>query len=166
MVVRLVVLVVAAGLAYVVWDHGRTIDESHVHQYYERQLEAIRNFDDESLCSDIAEDFSSNVTTHVDGRSTGKDVYDGEAMCRMSRDMTRSLSELSRQTNGLLTFDVSVNVRSINVAPGRRSATVEGITTVKMGDVLVSRSRGTERLSRSLWRVRTHGGEGQAWYYF
>lgn len=165
MVVRLLVLVVLAGVAFVLWDNGSRIDESHVHRYYERQMDAMRNFDHESMCRDIAGDFSINVTSYVDGRRVDAAAYDGENTCRMTREMLEGMRALSGRSGGLLTFDVSVDVRSIRIEPGRRSAMVESTTTVKIGEILVSRSRGTERLSRSIWRVRSHGGEGQSWSY-
>lgn len=165
MVVRLLVLVVLAAVAFVAWDNGGRIDESHVRQYYERQREAIRNFDHEAMCGDIAGDFSINVTSFVDGRRMGQAVYDGESTCRMTREMFEQMRRLSGQTRGLLTFDVRTDVGAIHIEPGRRSATVESTTTMKMGEILISRNRGTERLSRSIWRVRSHGGEGQAWTY-
>ena len=165
MVVRLIVLVVLAAVAYVAWDHGRTIDESHVRQYYARQMDAIRNFDHEAMCGDIASDFSTSVTTYVSGHNMGQAVYDGDTTCEMTREMFDGMRNLSARSRGMLAFDVRVDVGSINIEHGGRSATVESTTTVKMGEILVTRSRGSERLSRSLWRVRSHGGEGQAWSY-
>lgn len=165
MVVRLLVLVVLAAVAYVAWDQGRTIEEAHVHQYYEGQMAAIRNLDHEAMCDEIAGDFSTSVTTYVSGRNMGKTVYDGEATCRMTREMFEDMRNLGARSRGMLAFDVRVDVGSIRIEPGRRSATVESTTTVKMGDILITRSRGTERLSRSLWRVRSHGGEGRVWSY-
>lgn len=165
MVVRLLVLVVLAAVAYVAWDQGRTINESHVHQYYERQMAAIRNFDHEAMCGDIAGDFSTSVTTYVRGRNMGKTMYDGDTTCRMTRDMFENMRNLSARSRGMLALDVRVDVGAIRIEPGGRTATVESTTTVKMGEILVTRSRGSERLSRSLWRVRSHGGDGQAWTY-
>lgn len=165
MMVRLIVLVVLAAAGYVAWDNGWKIDEAHVHRYYEGQMAAIRGFDHESMCKDIAGDFTIDVTSYVDGQRTDQAVYDGESTCRMTREMIEGMRNLSAQSRGLLVFDVRVDVRSVRIEPGRRSAAVESTTTVKMGEVLVSRSRGTERLSRALWRVRSHGGEGHTWTY-
>ena len=165
MMVRLLVLVVLAAVAFAAWDNGGRIDESHVREYYERQSDSIRNLDHEAMCSDIASDFSIKVTSYVDGRRMGEAEYDGESTCRMTREMFDDMRRLSAQTRGMLTFDVRTDVRSIHIEPGRRDATVESTTTMKMGEILVSRNRGSERLSRSIWRVRSHGGEGQAWSY-
>lgn len=162
---RLLVLAVLAGVAFVAWDSGRKIDESHVQRFYERQMGAIRSFDHEAMCKDIASDFSISVTSYVDGRRAEETAYDGEATCRMTREMLEDMSRLSAQTGGRLGFDVSVDVRSVRIEPGGKRATVESTTTVKLGEILVSRSRGTEKLSRSFWRVRSHGGEGQTWTY-
>ncbi|MGY0652707.1 hypothetical protein ACW7GZ_12780 [Luteimonas sp. A537] len=165
MVVRLLVLAVLAAVAVLAWDNGWRIDESHVQRYYARQIDAMRSFDHESMCKDIAGDFRISVTSYVDGRRTGEAAYDGESTCRMTREMLEGMRNLGGRSRGLLTFDVTVDVRSIRIDPGRRNATVESVTTMKVGEVLVSRSRGTERLSRSVWRVRSHGGEGQSWSY-
>lgn len=165
MVARLLLLVVLVVVALVAWDSGWKIDESDVHRYYERQEAAIRSFDHESLCDDVASDFRSDITSYASGRRVGDAAYDADGTCRATRELLEGMQALSVRSNGLVGFDIAVDVRSVRMGPGRRDAMVETVTTMKMGEILVARSRGTERLSRALWRVRSHGGEGQAWSY-
>lgn len=162
---RLIALVVLATVAFVAWNRGWTIDEAQVRQFYDRQLVAFRDFDHEAMCKDLAGDYRARLVQYADGRRLGETVLDSEGTCEMTRQTMEELRRLHARSRGLIAFDVRVDIGSIRVAPGRRSATVEVTTTIKLGEMLIARSRGTERLSRTWWRVRSHGGEGQTWSY-
>ena len=162
---RLVVLIVLVAVAWFAWDRGWRIGEEHVHEYYDRQVELFGAYDHEELCKLLADDFSMDVTTYANGQLVDDDVYDADETCAMTRKMVDGMRILNSRSRGLLDFDINVDIHSIEIARGGRSASVDATTTVRMGDRLVSRSRsrGTERLSRSGWRVRSHGGEGRSW---
>lgn len=162
---RLVVLIALAAVAWFTWDRGWRIEEEHVHQYYDRHAELFGAFDHEALCELMADDFSMDATVYANGQLVDDDVYDRDETCAMTRKMVNGMRVLNSRSRGLLEFNMEVDIHSIDIAPGGRSATVEATTTVRMGDILVSRSRGTERLSRARWRVRSHGGEGRSWTY-
>lgn len=156
-----VALVVAAVLAY---ENSRTIDESDVREHYRGQLEALRAFDGEAVCAGIADDYGLRMVDRTGGRQA-RATLDGPASCEQSRKLLRLMEQMSGQTGGMLTIDVDYDITSIAISPDGRRATVEATSTAKLGDVLLSRSRGREELSRSFWRVRSHGGEAQVWNY-
>ncbi|WP_202844696.1 hypothetical protein [Luteimonas saliphila] len=164
MVGKLLVVVVVAIAALVAHENGRTIEEAHVREYYRSQLEALRAFDEEAVCAGIADDYNLEVVDRSEGQP-GKATLDGHASCELSRKMLRFMEQMSGQTGGLVTIDISYDIRSIVIAADGRSATVEATSTAKLGDMLIGRTRGREQLSRSFWRVRSHGGEAQVWSY-
>lgn len=164
MVGKLVVVLVLAIAAVLAYENGRTIEESHVREHYRSQLEALRAFDEEAVCAGIADDYSLEVVDRSEGQP-GKATLDGHASCELSRKMLGFMRQMSGQTGGMVAFDLSYDIRSIVIAADGRSATVEATSTAKLGDMLISRTRGHEQLSRSFWRVRSHGGEAQVWSY-
>ena len=156
-----VVLVVVGVLAN---ENGRTIEESHVREHYRQQLEAWRSFDEEAVCKGIAGDFSVKVVEHGGARPVNA-TLDGPGWCEMSRISLRLAQQLSNQTGGLLTIELNYDLKSIEIAPDGRSAKIAATSTAKLGDTLISRTRGFEHFSRSFWRMRSHGGEVQVWSY-
>jgi hypothetical protein len=161
---KLVLAVVLGIVAVLAYENGRTIEESHVRAHYRDQLEALRGFDEKAICAGIADDYSLRVVDRTAGHP-GNDTLDGPQSCELSRKFMQLAQHLSGQTGGLVTLDVSYDIRSIQIAADGRSATVEATSTVKLGETLVSRTRGTEQLSRSFWRIRSHGGDAQVWSY-
>lgn len=164
MVRNLIVLVVLAVVAIIAYDSSRKITESHVRNHYQAQLEAFRAVDEESICDGTADDYSMAVVEMVDGRSQ-ETTLDGYTACENSKKMIRLAQVMSEQTRGLATLDVAYSIQSIDIASDGRSAEVESIGTVKIGDMLVARTKSKETLSRAFWKVRSHGGKSQVWSY-
>ncbi|MGJ4729400.1 hypothetical protein [Luteimonas sp. SDU101] len=161
---KLLLMAVLGVVALFVYENGRTIDESHVREHYRQQLEALRNFDEECICAGIADEYSLRMVERGASGATST-TLDGAQSCEMSRKSLRFAQQLSTQTGGLLTIEADYDLKSIRIAPDGRSAVVEATSTAKVGDTLVSRVRGREQLSRSFWRVRSHGGEARVWSY-
>jgi len=164
MVRNLIILIVAAIVVLVAHDNSRKISESHVRDHYQGQLEAFRASDEERICGETADDFKVKVVQVADGRSEGMSL-DAHTACENSRKLIRLARVMAEQTRGLATLDVAYSIKAIEIAPDERSASVESVSTVKIGDMLLARTRSTERLSRSFWRIRSHGGESQVWSY-
>jgi hypothetical protein len=160
-------LLLVAGLgigAVVAYEQGRSIDEADVRAHYREQLEALRAFDEEAVCAGMADDYSLEVVDRSGG-GPGSTTLNGSESCDLSRKMLRFMRQMSEQTGGLLTIDVSYDIGSVMIAPDGRTAVVEATSTAKLGDRLLSRTRGREKLSRSFWRTRSHGGDAQVWSY-
>lgn len=161
---KLVVLVLVLVAGVLVYENSRKIDESHVRAHYGAQLEALRAFDEEAVCADAADDYSLKLVERGEGRSESA-TLDGYQSCEMSRRAVKLMRLMSNQTEGLVAIDVNYHIRSIVISPDGRSASVESTSTAKIGDMLLSRSRNQEQLSRSFWRIRSHGGQAQVWSY-
>ncbi len=161
---KLLGVVVLGVVGFLAYENGHAIDESHVREHYRQQLEAWRSFDEAGICGSIADDYSLKVAERT-AEHPANATLDGAQSCEMTRKFIRLAQQLSSQTGGLLTIDIDIDIKSIQVAPDGRSATVEATSTAKLGDTLISRTRGREQLSRSFWRMRSHGGESQVWSY-
>ena len=164
MVRNLIVVLVLAIVAGLVYDSGRRMSESGVREHYRDQLEAFRAADEKALCGTAAEDFSLHVVERTDDRSS-RATLDGPAACEQIKATLGLMRMMSEQTRGLVSVDLSYDIKSIEISPDGRTATVESTSTARIGDRLLSRARSKERLSRSFWRIRSHGGESQTWAY-
>lgn len=162
---RLLVLALVAGGAWFALENSRTIRESHVHDAMKQGMEALRSFDEDAACAGLAADYRLELTEYVDGRAQGTVVVDQAQACERSLETIRTMRLLDARTRGMLAFDVRVDIHAIQIEPDGRGATVSATTTVMLGDILVARARGVERLSRAAWQVRTHGGTSQVWSY-
>lgn len=146
------------------YENGRTIDDSHVRAHCQAQLEALRGFDEANICAGVAPDDGLRIGERGDGPATNR-TLDGPQSCDLARTSLQLARQEPEQTGGLLKIDFQYDIRKIEIAPDGRSATVEATSTAKVGQTLVSRQRGRETLSRSFWRIRSHGGESQVWSY-
>ncbi len=164
MVRNLVILVVVVIVAVLAYDNSRKISESQVRAHYQSQLEAFRASDEEKICGNVADDFELKVVQVVAGRSERVSL-DAYTACENSKKTIRLARLMSEQTRGMATLDVAYNIGSIEVSPDGRSAIVQSVGTVKVGEMMLARTRSTEKLSRSLWEIRSHGGESQVWSY-
>lgn len=164
MIRNLVVVLVLGLAAWLVYDNGREISESDVRDHYQSQLEALRESDEEALCGAAAEDFSLKVVEQA-GSTSGEATLDKYGVCEQVKTTLALMQLLSSQSGGLLSIDFAYDIKSIGISPDGRTATVQFTSTAKIGDRLLARSRGSERLSRSFWRVRSHGGESKTWSY-
>jgi hypothetical protein len=164
MLVKLLLLGGVGIAALIAYDHGRSIDEADVRAHYRTQLEALRAFDEEAICAGIADDYVLELTERTPG-GDASETLDGPESCDVSRKMLGFMRQMSEQTGGLVTIDVSYTIGTVTISPDGRKATVESTSTAKLGDRLISRSRGREELSRSFWRTRSHGGTAQVWSY-
>lgn len=164
MIKKLLVLLVLCIAGAVAYDHGRTLSEADVRAYYGEQLQAYRRSDAEALCETMAKDFSLRLVARVGGASE-RSTMDKAAACEQLKETMRLMDVVAEQSRGLLSIDVAYDIRSIRISPDRRRATVEVTSTAKVGERLIARSRSSEELSRAFWRIRSHGGESQAWAY-
>ena len=163
MLKNLIIVLVVGVVAYLAYDNGRTITESHVRDYYQAQLEAFRELDEERICTKVADDFSLEVLDRSAG--AGKTRLDGYAACDQARKMVKLARVMSDQSAGLMTINIAYDIGSIKISPDGREAVVQSVSTAKLGEMLMARTRSTEKFSRSLWRVQSHGGESQVWSY-
>jgi len=162
MIKTVLVLGAAALVAGYVYQTGSVITEAHVREFYGDQLRAYEQQDADRLCETMADDFSMSLTEHGEGpaRTSMQDRHQACADVKDAMALTQLLSERSR---GLLSLDVDYDVKGVEVSPGGRDAVVRVTSRVSLGDHVVALSRAEEKLSRSFWKVKTHGGKAKVW---
>ncbi|QCO68523.1 hypothetical protein E5843_13480 [Luteimonas yindakuii] len=164
MVRNLLVALLLAVVALVAHENGRRISEADVRAHYRQQLEALIAFDSEAICKPMAADFELRNVEHVDG-TAHRQTMDRRAACQQMEDAIALMRVINNQTGGLVGIDFGYEITRIEIMPGGRRAVVEATSTARLGGRLLSRSRSKGELSRSMWRVRDHGGQAQTWSY-
>ncbi|NZA27237.1 hypothetical protein H0E84_12675 [Luteimonas sp. SJ-92] len=164
MIKKLLLVLVLAVVALVVHDQGRRISDADVRKYYREQMEALQAYDSEAICAVMAGDFRLEDIQHAAGQ-THPSTMDRAAACRQMEEAVALLRMLSEQTGGMLAIEFAYQITRVEISPDGRRALVEATSTAKLGGRLLSRSRSKENLSRSLWRVTSHGGQSQTWNY-
>lgn len=164
MIKKLLVVLVLAIAGLVAHDYSRRISEADIRTHYREQIDALHAFDSEAICATMAEDFRLDDVQHAAGKAHPS-TLDRTAACRQMEDAIALLRMLSNRTGGMLAIEFAYEVTRIEISPDGRRALVEATSTAKIGGRLLSRSRSKDSLSRSLWRVRSHGGESQTWNY-
>ncbi|NYZ61567.1 hypothetical protein [Luteimonas deserti] len=156
-----IVLLVAGVLVY---ENGSRISDAQVREYMRMELEAMRRYDSATLCEAMADDFHLRSVEHAGGVQQRTEMGRADA-CTQLRDGLAAFETLSQRTGGLLGLDIAMETTRIEILPGGRRARVEATSTAKIADRLIWRTRAKGELSRSLWRIRDHGGEAQTWTY-
>ena len=156
-----IALLVAGVLVY---EHSCRISDDEVRAHMRTQLDAMRRYDSAALCDVMADDFRVRSVEHAGGVQQRIDAGREEA-CTNLRDGLAVFETLSQRTSGLLGLDIAVEITRIEILPGGRRARVEATSTARVADRLIWRTRAKGELSRSLWRIRDHGGEAQTWSY-
>ena len=164
MVRNLIVVLVLGIVAWLVYDNGRTISEADVRDYYSNQSDAANAYDGETFCKGLSDDFKGQVVIYVNGQPKRK-TYDKSSSCEENMAALKNMKLLSDRTSGLLSVDFSHEIKSIEIAPGGRTALGEVTATARLGDTLLVRTRSKDQLSRSFWQVKVRSSEGQAWTY-
>jgi hypothetical protein len=75
------------------------------------------------------------------------------------------MKTLSERTGGLLEPDYDFEIKSIELADDRKTATVEIASVMRIGDMTLARSRSVEHLIRRLGRIRSVSSEETVWAY-
>jgi len=161
---KLILLAILAGLAWWYVDGSRRMTEDMVRENYRAEHEALLQFDAPSLCQRLADDFQATDTVSSGGDAVERQL-DKQGYCD---DLTKSLEAMQRLSNlsrGRVAPAFNSEIKSITLAPNHKLASVELVTTMKLGDMTLARSRGTERLIRRNGRVLSAGGEFTSWVY-
>ena len=160
----IVLLAVLAGFAWWYLDYSRSMTEALVRESYSEEAEAILKFDAKLLCARLTDDFQAIQSINQGGDSVEK-RQDKNAYCT---DLTKSMNLMERMSNasgGLLVPDIDTEIKNIELTPDRKLAHVEIVSTMRVGDMTLARSRGTEHLIRRNGRILSRGGEFRTWAY-
>ena len=161
---KIVLLVILAGLALWYFDFSRRMDETSIREVYREQIKATEAFNAEAICSRMANDYRI-VDTSFGPEGTRTETMDREQACAELEKSLKVFERLGSASAGLLSPELDVDIKHIELSSDRKTATVEAVSTLKVGDAMLARSRGTERLIRRAGRILSQGGESKTWVY-
>lgn len=161
---KIVLAAVLVALAYWYFEGGRKMTEAQIHAHYDAGMDAVARFDSEYLCSQLAGDYRVTDTTY---RASGTETttLDKEEACKGAAEGLAGFKKLSDISRGLLKVSTSNKIRRVTLSERNKMAVVEGVTTAKIGELLVARTRYTEKLIRRNARILSLGGESKTWIY-
>jgi hypothetical protein len=157
----LAVIVVAVAIWY--FDISRRMTETSIRASYQAQIEALQRFDAKPLCDALDDSYHATVTARGSARSPS--TKDKAGACSELARTLRRMKTLSERTGGLLEPDYDFEIKSIELADDRKTATVEIASVMRIGDMTLARSRSVEHLIRRLGRIRSVSSEETVWAY-
>ncbi|QNK01559.1 hypothetical protein [Dyella telluris] len=161
---KLVLLAVLAGLAFWHFDVSRRMDDNQIRAAYEADAEAMRRFDADALCERMTDDFSAEQVTRQGDEST-QQHFDKPGLCGHLRQSVDMMQRLSAATGGRYALEIAQEVNDIELSADHKQATVQTVSTVRLGGMTLARDRTTEHLIRRHGRILSTGGESRVWAY-
>lgn len=161
---KVVLLVVLAVLAWWYFDGSRRISEEAVRDHYMVMVTMYDEGNAEALCAQMDSDYRV-VDVSFGPEDTRRQELDRDSACREVKRALKTIDRLGRVSGGLLTPDLDVQIKGVAISADRKLATVESISTMRLGDSVLVRSRATDRLVRRVGRIRSLGGESKTWVY-
>lgn len=148
-----IVLALCVG-AWYFFVGGRQLDEAMVRAYYDKEAHAIFSRDPERLCKQLSRKAVVHDQTVVAGESVDSTLNKKE-VCEATRTAFKLFETVGEQMGGILTIEYDFHIASIEVATNRKSAKVEGVSVLKMGETVMQfRSTFTQELVRELGQMR------------
>ncbi|WP_157359579.1 hypothetical protein [Caldimonas brevitalea] len=142
------------GVAWYAFVVSAKLDERAVLAHYEAQRHAVLSRDPEALCRLLGSKLQARVQTRMSG-ITETATVDKEQACELLRQQQLFFEDVGDKAGGMLTIEYEQQVRRIDLAANGKSATVEVVSTLKMGETFMQiLSTSTERLERWLGRVQ------------
>lgn len=151
-----------AGVAFWYFVMAPRLDEAEVRDYYNQQMQAYYRFDGDWFCSSMTDDYQVTEITYT-GKQRKDERLNKVESCKRTRATVAELVQVRDAAIGLPLPAWTIEVKTIELAPDRRSATVqaEGRMTVGARDLGVT--RWTERLVRRNGRVLSAYSSSTAW---
>lgn len=162
--IKAIVALVLAGFAWWYFDAGRRMTEAEIRAAYETDMEAMRRYDADALCERLSSDFSAEQTTQQGG-DTVEEHYGKAEFCELFRHSVDTMKRLSEASHGRFSLDVQQEIKNIELSVDRKHATVQTVSTIRLGDMTLARDRSTEHLIRRNGRILSTGGEILSWAY-
>ncbi len=161
---KVILLAILAGLAWWYVDHGRRMTEADVRTAYEADIDATRRFDGEFLCARMSDDFEGSETSRQDGNEL-EEHFDKAGQCQRIKRSIEAMQQISVATGGRLALHIDYEIRNIELSPDRKRATVQSVSTAKLGDMTLARDRTTDHLIRRNGRILSKASEARVWTY-
>jgi len=159
---KLILIVLALAAAGWYWlIGGRKLDEQMVRDYYMAQKHAVLSRDVQAQC----ELYSRKLQLHLKSRMGGQaqDVtLDKKAACEQLETQHKFFEDVGEKAGGMLTIEYEYEIRNIALAADKKSAQVDVVSTLKMGEAFMQISAtSSERLERELGKVLTVAADAQ-----
>jgi hypothetical protein len=147
-------LVAAACAAlWYFWIDGSKLDEPMVRAFYDQQAHATYSRDPEALCKQNGKKVVVTQETRMSGQ-TKTVTMTREQACEGARKMFEFFDQVGEKAGGMLTIEYSYELHRVEIAPNRKSAEVEMVSTLKMGESFMQFfTTSTEKLERSMRNV-------------
>jgi hypothetical protein len=159
---KLILLVILAATAWWYFIGGRSLSEESVRTFYQQQEIATLKRAPEELCSLLDDRFQATGTTAL-GDQSRTDIADKEQTCDGYRAMYQGFEALGDKMGGILQLDYNYTVHSIELAPDKKSATVDVSYSLDVaGSIMNIRARSSETLIRKNGKTLMARSEGKA----
>ena len=151
---KIAILIVLCVGAWYFFIGGRKLDEPMVRDYYQKEARAISANDAEKLCKQLSRKAVIESKTTMMGK-TVETTQDRDEACETQRRTFEKIRRVSDQVGSILSIEYDYHLDSVELAPDRRSATVQGTNVLKMGEsILQFKTSFTQRLESELGQVR------------
>lgn len=160
---KLILLAVLAGLAWWYFDQSRRMTETHIRESYAADMDAMRRFDADSLCARMSDDYEGTESSRQQDDETQH--FDKAGQCARIRESLSGMQRISAATGGRLAMEIDYEIKSIELSPNRKQATVQSVSTARLGGMTLARERTTDHLVRRHGRILSVASEARVWLY-
>lgn len=154
-IIASVLLVLVLGL-HLLRIESAKLDEDLVYDYYQKNINATRLFDAETLCGMMDPEYRM-VDVGKTPRGEQRIVMGRKQACDATREsmgmMRRAVAKLRVEP------EFKYTIESVTLSPDRRRATVKVRASMRIGKAISVASAGTETLVRRFRGVRSLGSE-------
>ena len=154
-IIASVLLVLVLGL-HLLRIESAKLDEDLVYDYYQKNINATRLFDAETLCGMMDPEYRM-VDVGKTPRGEQRIVMGRKQACDATREsmgmMRRAVAKLRVEP------EFKYTIESVTLSPDRRRATVKVRASMRIGKAISVTSAGTETLVRRFRGVRSLGSE-------
>lgn len=167
--IKLIAIAVCAG--YGIWFAaigGKQITAEHVEALYKDYASAFDRGDGKAVC----DMFSDNVRGKFSSTSRSmpvKEVVSKEAVCASVDDFYRSKKQMEDAVGNELYTNIEYTIKSISIAPDKKSATAEVLMEMRIGteqkSLLDMRSTQVDVIKRNFGKARFVQSDGSVSFY-
>jgi hypothetical protein len=158
---KILLLAILAGAGWWYFIGGRTITEGHVVRFYQELERATLSRNPEALCAMLDEDFESVGIIDMGGQSV-ESTQNKVETCEGYTDMYQNFALLGDKMGGMVQLDSSWEIKSVEIEPDGKSATVDFFSSLDVAGRLMNiRSRSTDTLIRRNGKVLMLYSEGK-----
>lgn len=129
----LVLILAMAGGGWYWFVGAKRVSESDVHALYTERTKAFAERDAKALCDGVADTFSGSDTM-VSAAGRANQTADKAKACSGYEDFFASAKKLEATLPGGFQIDTHQDLKSIEISPDKKRATVRAHSVIKMGN--------------------------------